>query len=244
MDSRERHREHGRVRMHLPVRLRWSTPFGQKIELGETLDVSRGGLLVSTKEPHSPGVMVWVTSPFDASLRDGQPEIFARVVRCEEVLENIGVTLAHEKNQFERARLKWRSAKSDQPSRDIGISHGPPAFAVAFHFETQPRTSSNGNSHHREPERRGSVRKALAIPVRIYPEGIPWFEEAMTIDISATGMRLRSHREYTLGDRLKIAFEDPATAPWHGAGEFHSEVVRVAPVPGSAALEIGVRRVN
>ncbi len=46
-------RQHRRVSMHLPVRLRWTAPFGQKIELGETIDVSRGGLLVSTKESHT-----------------------------------------------------------------------------------------------------------------------------------------------------------------------------------------------
>src|SRR6267378_3426007 len=78
-------RQHRRVSMHLPVRLRWTAPFGQKIELGETIDVSRGGLLVSTKEPHTPGVTVWVTFPYDASLFDGQPEILARVAPCCEI---------------------------------------------------------------------------------------------------------------------------------------------------------------
>ena len=54
-------REHRRVRLRLPVRMRWTTPFGQKIELGETIDVSRNGLLVSTKESHSPGITLWLT---------------------------------------------------------------------------------------------------------------------------------------------------------------------------------------
>src|SRR5882724_6108835 len=78
MDSRHRRR----VQMLLPVRLRWITPFGQKIELVDTIDVSRSGLLVSTREPHAPGITVWATFPYDASLSDGQPEILARVVRC------------------------------------------------------------------------------------------------------------------------------------------------------------------
>ncbi len=64
----------------------------------------------------------------------------------------------------------------------------------------------------------------------------------MAIDVSAKGMRFRTQREYSLGDRLKIAFQDPASAPWHGAGEFLSEVVRVAPVPGSIALDVSVCR--
>ena len=238
MDSRQ----HRRVSMHLPVRLRWTAPFGQKIELGETIDVSRGGLLVSTKESHSPGVTVWVTFPYDASLFDGQPEILARVARCDEMPEVLRPTTAHEKVQPEGAPEQERAAKLDQLA--LGISDAQATFAVAFHFDQQPHSSSNGNANRHEPERRGSMRRALAIPVRVHPERIPWFEEAMTIEISAKGMRFRSHREYQLGDHLKIAFEDSASSPWSGTGEFLSKVVRVAPVPGSAALDVSVCRVE
>lgn len=240
MDSRQRRR----VQMRLPVRLRWTTPFGQKIELVETVDVSRSGLLVSTKEPHAPGTTVWATFPYDASLSDGQPEILARVVRCDEVLEVIRATNAREKVQVQRASEQERSAKLDQLARALGIANAPATFAVAFRFEELPHSSSNGNSRRPEPERRGSVRKTLAIPVRARPEQIPWFEEAMTVDVSAKGMRFRSQREYALGEHLKIAFEDPASAPWHGAGEFGSEVVRVASVPGRATLDVSVRRME
>jgi hypothetical protein len=235
-------RQHRRVSMHLPVRLRWTAPFGQKIELGETIDVSRGGLLVSTKESHSPGVTVWVTFPYDASLFDGQPEILARVARCGEMPEVLGPTTARARVQPEGAPEQERAAKLDQLA--LGISGAPATFAVAFHFDQQPHSSSNGNANRHEPERRGSMRRALAIPVRVHPERIPWFEEAMTIEISAKGMRFRSHREYQLGDHLKIAFEDSASSPWSGTGEFLSKVVRVAPVPGSAALDVSVCRVE
>ncbi len=237
-------RQHRRVRLRLPVRLRWSAPFGQKIELAETIDVSRSGLLVSMKEAHSCGTSLWITFPYDASLRDGQPEVAAQVVRCGEVLEVIRATNAREKTQTESHAARELSAKLDQLARAIGISDAPATFAVAIHLEERPRSASNGNAHGRENERRGSVRKALAIPVRVHPERIPWFEEAMTIDISAKGMRFRSHREYALGDHLKIAFADPPSAPWHGTGEFLSEVVRVAPVPGSAAVDVSVCRVE
>lgn len=239
MDSRQ----HRRVRLRLPVRLRWTTPFGQKIELGDTIDVSRSGLLVSTKESHTPGVTVWVTFPYDASLSDGQPEILSRVARCGEVLEVIRANNAREKVQSERASEQERSAKLDQLARALGISDAPATFAVAFHFDEQPHSSSNGNALRREPERRGSMRRALAVPVRVHPERIPWFEEAMTVDISAKGMRFRSHREYELGDHLKIAFQDSASALWHGIGEFRSKVIRIVSVPGSIALDVSVCRV-
>ena len=235
-------REHRRVRMRLPVRMRWTTPFGQKIELGETIDVSRSGLLVSTKEFHTTGITLWVTFPYDASLSDGQPEILARVARCNEVLEVIRSANAREKVQTETASERERSAKLDQLARALGISDAPATFAVAFHLKEQAHASSNGTASHHEPERRGSERRALAVPVRVHPEGIPWFEEAMSIDISAKGMRFRSHREYELGDQLKIAFANPPSAPWHGTGEFCSKVIRVAPVPGSIALDVSVCR--
>jgi hypothetical protein len=237
-------REHRRVRMRLPVRMRWTTPFGQKIELGETIDVSRSGLLVSTKEFHTPGVALWVTFPYDASLSDGQPEILARVARCDEVIEVMRSTNARETAQTENASEQERSAKLDQLARAVGLSDAPATFAVAFHLKEQAHASSNGSAPRREPERRGSMRKSLAIPVRVHPERIPWFEEAMTIDISAKGMRFRSHREYQPGDHLIIAFAASASAPWHGAGEFRSKVMRIAPVAGSVALDVSVCRVE
>jgi PilZ domain len=240
MDSRQRRR----VRMRLPVRLRWTTPFGQKIELVETIDVSRSGLLVSTKEPHSPGMTAWATFPYDASLSDGQPEIPARVVRCDERNEVMHAANAGEKIETPRAPDGKRAAKSDQLARAPSITESPAAFAVAFRFEEQPHPSPNGSTPRHEPERRGSARTALAIPVRVRPEQIAWFEEAMTVNFSAKGMRFRSQREYGFGERLKIAFEVPASAPWHGASEFASEVVRVSSAPGGASLDVSVRRME
>ena len=189
MDSRE----HRRVRMRLPVRLRWTTPFAQKIELGETIDVSRGGLLVCTKEPHTSGVPVWVTFPFDASLGDGQPEMLARIVRCSEMLEVIRATNAREKMQSESASGAERSAKVDQIARALARCDAPATFAVAIQFEEHTNAQSNGHAVRSEPERRGSPRRDLAVPVRVRPAQIPWFEEAMTIDFSAKSQIGRAH---------------------------------------------------
>jgi PilZ domain-containing protein len=237
-------RRYRRVRMRLPVRLRWTAPFGLRIELVNTIDVSRSGLLVSTKEAHSPGITAWATFPYDASTSGGQPEILARVVRCDGLVEIIRATNARERPQTPNAPELERSAKLDQLARALGIADAPATFAVAFQFEEQPHYSSNGNAHGHEPERRGSIRKVLAIPVHVRPQQIPWFEEAMTTDVSAEGLRFRSHREYSPGDRLKIAFADTASAPWHGAGEFLSEVARVTPVPGSASLDVSICRLK
>jgi hypothetical protein len=241
-------RKHRRVQMRLPARLRWSTPLGQRIELGKTIDASRGGLLVSTKERHTPGVSVWVTFPYDASLADGQPEVVAHVVRCDEVLEVIRATSVREKVQTKNALEQERSAKLDQLACAVGLADGPGTFAVAVQFESRngnhSRGDSNGDFHRKEFERRSTPRRALAVPIHVRPREIPWFEEAMTIDYSAKSMRFRSHREYQPGEQLKIAFEDPVSAPWAGAGEFLSKVVRVAPGPESIALEVSVCRIE
>jgi len=135
-------------------------------------------------------------------------------------------------------------AKLDQSSRAVAVCEAPAIFAVAIQFEEQANTSSNGNSHQREPERRASPRRALAVPVRVRPEPIPWFEETMTIDFSAEGLRFRSHREYEIGSCLGVAFAYSTPGPWHGTGEFRSTVVRMSPVPDTFALDVCVCRMK
>ena len=199
-------REYRRVRMRLPARLRWTTPFGQKIELAQTVDVSRSGLLLSGKEPHATGVPLWVTFPYDASPSEGQPEFLARVIRCSE------------------------------------LHTAPATFALAIHFEDSGRVGSNGNLERRDPERRGSPRRMLAVPIRVRPEHVPWFEETMSLDFSPRGMRFRSQREYAEGEPLRIALEHASSTTWLGAGEFRVRVVRVAPAADGPTLDIGVCR--
>ena len=75
-------RQHARVRLRLPVRLRWVAPVGQQSEVCETRNVSRGGLLVACRKHHEEGFPLWVTFPFNAAAQDVQPEVLARVVRC------------------------------------------------------------------------------------------------------------------------------------------------------------------
>lgn len=74
-------RQHARVRLRLPVRLRWVAPLGQQSEVCETRNVSKGGLLVACKGQHPDGFPLWVTFPFDVSAPDNQPEVLARVMR-------------------------------------------------------------------------------------------------------------------------------------------------------------------
>ena len=208
-------REHHRAQLSLPVRIRWNTPFGQKTEVCKTLDISRSGLLVPCQETHAAGVPLWVTFPYDASQSDGQPEMVAKVVRAGPVHNGNGSKSTHE-------------SASQQ--------------SVALRFALPPRPESNGNGREEERERRESPRRALALPVRVRPERVPWFEEAMTINVSAHGLRFLSSREYQEDDRLLVSFEPTASAPWPSASETAARVLRIDAVPDSAALAVTIVR--
>lgn len=257
MDSRR----HRRVRLRLPVRLRWTAPLGQRVESGVTMDASRSGLLVSTNVPHAPGVSLWVTFPYDsAAVGEPQPEVLARVIRCQAVPESNGFGNAKEKIPAASVSDFKRLANPDTRVRALGVNDGAANFAVALQFDGKFKMPSNGNAHRREPERRASPRRALAVPVRVRPEQIPWFEEAMSIDFSSQGMRFRSHREYELGQFLKIAFAESAVTPWSGSAErlgsgkrsgsgalsasreFRAKVVRMESSRDSTALDVSVFR--
>jgi len=77
-------RQNPRVRLRLPTRLRWSAPLGQQTEHCQTINASRGGLLLSCGEAHRVGHPLWVTFPFDPEAASMQPETLARVLRCED----------------------------------------------------------------------------------------------------------------------------------------------------------------
>ena len=94
----------------------------------------------------------------------------------------------------------------------------------------------------RNGERRDGPRSPFAVPVRVRLEHIPWFEEAMTIDISAHGLRFLSSREYQEGDRLRVAFAPTASGPWPSGSEAAARVARIEPLPESAALAVSISR--
>src|SRR5258705_359600 len=82
----------------------------------------------------------------------------------------------------------------------------------------------------------------VAIPVRVRPPHIPWFEEAMTIDISAQGLRFLSSREYQEGDSLLVSFEPATSAPWPTAAETPAWVLRIERIPQSVAQAVTISR--
>jgi PilZ domain len=231
-------REHHRVQLRIPARLRWTTPFGQKTEVRDTLNVSRGGVLVPCAENHAVGTTLWVTFPYDPSVPFGQPEILARVVRSGSIEPSLAST------------AKGKMTPSGNGDRDGStVPHAraneSPAAAAALRFDLASHAATNGNGRYREVERRKSPRRLLALPIRVRQEHVPWFEETMTLDVSTEGLRFLSNREYEAGQHLIVSFEPSALAlPWPGAAEFRSLVIRVDPVPQSPALAVTIHRVS
>src|SRR5262249_32265651 len=158
---------------------------------------------------------LWVTFPYDASLPDGQPEVLARVVRCDELPELARAAGLREAASSPASFSQGRPGETRRSPRAVAAPEAPPTCALAVRFRAPARPRANGNGAHHDPERRASPRRLLAIPIQVRPERVPWFEESMTLEFSLRGMSFSSQREYIIGEPLRIALEE-ASAPWTG----------------------------
>ncbi len=276
-------RVHHRVQLRLPARLRWTTPFGQKTEVCETVNVSRGGVLVPCRQAHAEGLSLWVTFPYDGSIAYGQPEILAKIVRrgatenSHAAAPNGNGSSAHAhghgngSNGNGAAPTAPRAGDSVKPGATFSTptaTHAAEVEAsaeslsteaavashvlngnaettlVALRFDLAPRRHSNGNgaTHKREIERRLSERRPIAVPLRVRPEHVPWFEETMTTDCSAEGLKFRSNREYSPGQFLVVSFENVDSSPWQISADVLLLVVRIEREAESPGLHVAVCR--
>jgi hypothetical protein len=75
-------RKHPRAQLQLPARIRWQSPLGMRIEVTETVDVARQGILVHRNTPCVVPARVWVVFPYNPTVGGStQPETPARIVR-------------------------------------------------------------------------------------------------------------------------------------------------------------------
>ena len=76
-------RTHPRAQLRLPARLRWQGPLGLRVEMTETVDVSRDGVLVHCKDPCQFLLRVWIVFPFVRGAGVSvQPETPGRIARA------------------------------------------------------------------------------------------------------------------------------------------------------------------
>lgn len=185
-----------RAQLNLPVRIRWQGPLGQCMELAETLDVSRSGLLFYRTQPRPVAARLWVVYPY-ASDSPTQPETPSRV-----------------------ARVKTTPG-------------GGQLVAIEFQPLPRPRVVAS------PPGQRYAPRTAVALPVHVRRRGLPWGEEAMSLDVSDSGVLFTTAGQYQVGERVHVAL---AAGRWAAAqSEMSARVVRVEPVPDSVEHRVAVQ---
>lgn len=112
-------RKHARAKLRLPARIRWHGPLGMRLEVTQTIDVSRGGLLIHRNQPCGVPARFWVAFPFDPTEAYAtQPETPARVVRVEEVPTGgyrVGVRLLQPKRETPRPADRERRGTPRMP---------------------------------------------------------------------------------------------------------------------------------
>ena len=115
---------------------------------------------------------------------------------------------------------------------------------IALHFEGIPKPigPSNGNKEVSVPKNASG--QSVALPIRVRPRHIPWFEEAMTVEVSADRMRFVSHREYSVGEALLVTFASVDAKPWPGNGELLARVVSVEKLAQSSSLVVTLMRLT
>lgn len=223
-------RLHARVKMRLPVRIRWMGSLGQEAEVCETKNVSRGGLLIACHEQHNEGFPLWVSFPFDRNAPDKQPEVLARVLRCKSLNGNSGgaVEMAVHFEGVPQANVLTPAAATTVDTKAaVNAVDAPKNLQAAA-----AKATTNGTL------------RAAAIPIRVRPESVPWFEEAITLEVSEDKIRFLSHREFLPGEILLVSFVGKDGRLWPGTGEIAAEIVGLEYVPRAAAMAVTLKRIK
>ncbi len=136
MPSPQDQRVRARIRMELPVRIRQIGPPFDSVEVTSTLDVSRNGVLIRTRQPYVMNSTVWVTMPYHEKSPNNL-EFPASVVRMDK-----------RDDGFAEIAVQFHSARADQ-------------LRPTYHF-----TPAAGPQKTSDRRTRNRVRMTLPIRVR------------------------------------------------------------------------------
>jgi len=226
-------RKSPRARLHLPARLRWLGPLGMRLEITETIDVSREGLLIRRDEPCHPQARVWVAYPFEVSPAAIQPETPARVARVHGGAKGgfyVGLQLLLPPRETPRA-------ESDERRRSARFSFALPIFVRPAGSQWPEESMTQNISNH-------GVRFESARSYRIGElvlAKIPWGDWAKAGEISARVIRVDAPPEPSNGasNGVALASQQPAltsvVAEWTKGADRngHSDVARTSKVGSS-----------
>jgi hypothetical protein len=199
-------RRHPRALLSLPVRLRWLGPLGLESETLETLDAGRGGLLVASREPRTEGTLVWATFPFDASASAAEPETSAHVARAK-ITPSGGYLAGIEFSDLSK------------PEHRAGVS--------------QLSANATTRAQYTGPDRRRQSRNQLALLIRVRGADPSWPDDAMSMDISRSGLQFCTLRVYEQEEIMMLDFPQSAWLPVRGR---RARVARIASHPTEPRL--------
>jgi hypothetical protein len=113
---------------------------------------------------------------------------------------------------------------------------------VAMHLEGAARAQSRRNGSDEANKHQNGAGTKIALPIRVRPDHIPWYEEAMTIEVSPGKLKFVTNREYRFGERLLVTFASGSESPWSGEGEWETQVTGIEMEAGSDSLCVTVRK--
>jgi hypothetical protein len=117
-------RQHPRAQLSLPLRLRWLSPFRSEIEITQSVDVSREGLLFYRPEPCPLHSRVWATLPFEVGEESPQPETPGRVVRLKKTQTGGYLVGVHLENPRRRRSVSFWPERRASPRVPLSLPIG------------------------------------------------------------------------------------------------------------------------
>ena len=125
-----------------------------------------------------------------------------------------------------------------KPAREAGAEREE----IALHFEGVPWHSDLSIAQRSVPGPKHDPDRGVALPIRVRPQHVPWFEEAMTLEVSTDKLRFVSNREYVAGETLLVTFASADAKPWQGSADIPARIVNVEKMPQSTSLLITLQR--
>ncbi len=117
-------RQHPRAQLSLPLRLRWLGPFRSEIEITQSVDVSREGLLFYRPEPCPLHSRVWATLPFELGEESPQPETPGRVLRLKKTRIGGYLVGVHLENPRRRRAVSFWPERRASPRVPLSLPIG------------------------------------------------------------------------------------------------------------------------
>lgn len=180
-------RKYPRARLQMGARIRWRSPLGMRLESTQTVDMSRGGILLDRAERCDVDASVWVVCPFDSASATIQPETPARVVRVED-LPGGNYRVALQLQPPERGAQREAATERRRSSR---VPFAVPIFVRPMGAPWPEESMTHDIS------RSG----ARFTTTRIFAPGdsmlakVPWGEWADCGEIAGRVVRVESHRD-------------------------------------------------